>query len=107
MDILKDKTQKRYTYISRYTPFYYYYNTEDDKYIYGLTSHLNTNIPYALHAVKEYDTLESLSNYYYGRPDYFWIIADFNQIQDSFINLKENFKTLKIPSISDISFKAI
>ena len=106
-DVLRDKSQKRYSYISRYTPFYYYYNTKDDKYIYGITSQLNTNISYVAHKITEKDTLDSLSLKYYGRPDLYWVIADFNRIQDPFIQLWGKYDVLHIPTLSDISFKEI
>ena len=106
MDILKDKQTKEYSYLSRYAGFPFYFNTEDNKYIYGLTNQFNTeNIPYQLHTLLPTDNLDYLSDYYYGRPDFFWIIADFNHIQDPFINLSEHFTKLKIPSVADLSYK--
>jgi len=105
MNVLRDKTQKRYSYISRYTPFSYYYHTEDDKYIYGTTSHLVKNITFVAHKVTQADTLDSLALNYYGRPDLYWVIADFNNIQDPFINIFEHYEVLNIPTISDITFK--
>lgn len=104
MDILKDEQYKEYENISRYTSFPTYYNTVDDKYIYGLTGHLSQDIEYVGHKVTSIDTLDSLSQYYYGRPDYFWIIADFNHISDPFVKLSDKFTTIKIPTLSDIKF---
>lgn len=106
MDILKDKQNKNYDYVSRYTSFPFYYNGEDDKYMYGLTSYLDEKDTYVLHVIKEGDSFDSLANKYYGRPDYYWIICDYNRIQDPFIELYGNIKTLKIPSLSTISFKS-
>lgn len=71
MDILKDKQTRQYDYISRYAGFPFYYNTKDNKYIYGLTSQLSTSVRYTVHTVLPSDNLDYLSNYYYGRPDYF------------------------------------
>ena len=105
MDVLKDKSKKSYPYISRYSPFSYYYHSKDDKYIYGITSYLIEDAPYVLHSVKETDTFFSLSEYYYGRPDLYWIIADYNRIVDATIEISKRKKTLRIPSISDITFK--
>ena len=106
MNILKNKSYNNPNYLSRYSSFPYYYNTEDDKYENGITSQLGVeDVPYVLHKVIDYDTLDSLALAYYGRPDYFWIIADFNRIRDPFINLKDHYKSLKIPSISNIYFK--
>ena len=105
MDCLKDKAIKSYDYTSRYSAFPYYYHTLDDKYIYGITSQLNEDTEYVLHTVVDTDTLDSLALKYYGRPDLFWVIADFNRIQDSYMVLFNNFKTIKIPSLSGIRFK--
>ena len=104
MDILKNKQKVSYDYTSRYIPFYTYYNTVDNKYMYGLTSHLNKDVPYVVHSVKQEDTLDSLAYKYYGRPDYFWIIADFNNINDSFVELWKKYKTVRVPSLSKIEF---
>lgn len=105
MENLKQKTYKTYDYISRYQPFPYYYNEEDKKYIYGITSQLKKNITYVLVNIKQFDTLDSLAEKYYGRPDYYWVIADYNDIQDPFIQLWGNYKTLKIPTLGSISWK--
>lgn len=105
MDVLTDKSKKAYSYISRHAPFSYYYHTKDKKYIYGITSYLKEDAPYVLHDVKEVDTLFSLAEHYYGRPDLYWIIADYNRIVDATIEIFGRYKTLKIPSISDITFK--
>lgn len=107
MDVLTNKAYKTYDSLSRYTVFPYYYNSEDDKYIYGVTGQLNTNVAVIAHKVSNRDTLDSIALKYYGRPDYWWVIADFNRIQDPYINLSENFKILNIPSISNISFKKV
>ena len=104
MDRLENKSYKQYDYVSRYTPFPTYYNTLDDKYIYGITDHLNKDISYMIHKVSDYDTLELLANAYYGRPDFYWILADFNDIVDPFIVLKEKYSTLKIPNMTKLYF---
>ena len=105
MDVLTNKQTKTYPYISRYAGFPYYYNTVDDKYIYGVTAQLETNIAYVAHQVTQYDTLESLALTYYGRPDYYWVIADYNRIQDPFIKLIDHFDIINIPTLSNISFE--
>lgn len=105
MDILKNKQLRNYDYVSRYSNSYYYYNTEDGKYMHGLTNQLRNDTNYVLHRVIPTDNLDYLANYYYGRPDLFWIIADFNRIPDSFVELYPDFKTLKIPSISNLEYK--
>lgn len=106
MDILKDKSYKSNdSYISRYENFPFYYNIEDNKYIYGLTSQLKKDLTYTTIKLKPGDTLDFLANKYYGRPDYYWVIADFNNIQDPFINLLENFSEIKLPSIANLEFE--
>lgn len=104
MDTLKNKSYKSFDYISRYTSFPYYYNTLNDKYIYGITSHISKNVSYTIHKVRDYDTLDLLANSYYGRPDLYWIIADFNDISDPFTNISEKFESIKIPSLGGIYF---
>lgn len=102
MEVLTDKTYKEYTKISRYSIYPYYYHKMDDKYVYGLTNHIDKdNTPYVNHIVKLGDTLDTLSLHYYNNPTYFWIIADFNNIQDPYIQLKVDSK-LKIPTFSAI-----
>lgn len=104
MDRAKNKSYKQYDYISRYTSFPYYYQELDGKYFYGITGHINKNINYNVHNIKDYDTLDLLALTYYGRPDFYWIIADFNNIKDPFINLYENFDTIKIPTLTQIYY---
>lgn len=105
MEVLKDKAYKTYLALSRYAPFPYYYNSEDGKFIYGLTKNVGQDVSYTLHTVQEYDSLDSLALYYYGRPDYYWVIADFNRIRDPFIHLRDEFKEIRIPSLTNISFE--
>lgn len=105
MESLKQKSYRTYDYISRYQPFPYYYNEVDKKYIYGLTSQLKKNINYAKVKITQFDTLDSLAEKYYGRPDLYWVIADFNDIVDPFIQLFGNYESLNIPTLGSISFK--
>lgn len=105
MDVLTDKQQREYDYISRYSSFSFYYNNQDGKYIYEVTSQLSDNIEYVAHKITQSDTLDSLSYYYYGRPDLYWVIADFNRIQDPFVRLFGNYKSLKVPKLSNISYQ--
>ena len=101
-----DKTYKTYTKLSRYNNFTYYYQSNDKKYIYGITSRLNDKTSYTNYLVKKNDTLDTLALYYYNNPTYFWIIADFNRISDPYKKLDEN-TYIKIPSFSSISFENI
>ena len=92
-------------YVSRYSGFPIYFHSKDQKFMRGLTENLDKNCPYVVADVNTWTNLDELSNYYYGRPDYYWVIADFNSIQDPFTPLFPKYKTLKIPSISQIKFK--
>lgn len=104
MEALSKKQYKSYDRVSRYSVFPYYYNRLDDKYVYGITSWLKKDdTPYVAHTVVRNDTLDSLSLYYYGNPLQFWIIADFNNIQDPYEELKEG-TLLKIPTYNSIEF---
>lgn len=105
MDVLKDKTYKDYEYICRYSSTPYYFNTKDQKYVYGIGEQLGKNIPYVAHKVKDTDTLDYLSLKYYNNPTYFWVIAYFNDIFDVYEKLIDNYKIIKIPSISGIYFE--
>ena len=82
METLKQKKEFKITddYLSRYSNFPYYYNTRDKKYVDGLTANLQKDSPYVTVSVDFTTTLDGLAAKYYGRPDYFWIIADFNSI---------------------------
>lgn len=104
MDILKNKQFREYNYISRYAGFPFYYNTLDNKYVYGTTAQLKTNVPYVLHKVVQNETLDSIALDFYNNPTFFWVIADFNRIQDPYKKLKVG-EELKIPTLSDISFE--
>ena len=103
MDILKDKSYRSYDYISRYSAFPYYFNTEDNKYIYGTTARLKQDIGYSLYIVKRNDTFDSIALEYYNTPTLFWVIADFNKIQDPFTKLEVGQK-IKVPTLSAIQF---
>lgn len=104
MNVLTDKSIKNYDYTSRYAPFPFYFNNNDNKYVYGLTGQLSLNTEYSIHNVTDTDTLDSLALYYYGRPDLYWVIADFNRIQDPYIKLDEVFNFLYIPALAGIRF---
>ncbi len=105
MDILKDKSKRDYNYTSRYSIAYYYYNTADKKYMYGLTNNLSDKTEYTRHNVEYEDTLDSLALKYYGRPDLYWVIADYNRIQDPWIKLYDKFNYVCIPSLGQIRYK--
>ena len=105
MNVLKDKSSRTYFYTSRYATLPYYYNTLDKKYIYGISKNLNTNTDYVLHNLVDSDSLDSLALKYYGRPDLFWVIADFNNLNDPYIRLVDKMSSIKIPSLSGITWR--
>ena len=107
MDTLKNKTYENYDYLSRYTQVPYYFDTINEREIYGIGSNLLKNSPYVSHQLTSEDTLHSLSLQYYNNPTYWWVIAYFNDIQDAFIPLIEHYNILQIPNISSITFGRI
>ena len=107
MDTLKNKIYESYDYLSRYTSVPYYFDTLSQREIYGIGTNLQKDSPYVAHKVLEEDTLHSLALQYYNNPTYWWVIAYFNDIQDSFVSLKDNYSILKIPNIASITFGRI
>ena len=105
MNVLKDKSSRTYFYTSRYATLPYYYNTLDKKYMYGISKNLNTNTDYVLHNLVDSDSLDSLALKYYGRPDLFWVIADFNNLNDPYIRLVDEMSSIKIPALSGITWR--
>ena len=105
MNVLKDKSSKTYLYTSRYATLPYYYNTLDKKYMYGISKNLNTNTDYVLHNLVDSDSLDSLALKYYGRPDLYWVIADFNNLNDPYIRLVDKMSSIKIPALSGITWR--
>lgn len=103
MDILTNKSYKTYSRVSRYSVFPYYYNTEDKKYMYGTTSYLDDTTPYSTYVVLRGDTLDTLALEFYNNPTFYWIIADFNRIQDPYAKLKVG-SHIKVPVFSSITF---
>lgn len=103
MDILKDKSYKQYDKVSRYSPFPYYYNIEDEKFMYGVTANLKDDIAYTIHVVKHGDTFDSIALKYYNNPTYYWVVADFNKYRDAFIELEDGQK-IKVPAFSSLEF---
>ena len=103
MDKLTNKAYRQYDYISRYTSFPYFYDTEEDKYIYGTTAYIKSETPYVIHKAELRDTYDSIALKYYNNPTLYWVICDFNRIQDPFSEI-EIGTLIKIPTISNISF---
>lgn len=104
MDDLKNKMFNNFDYVCRYTSVPYFYNKRLEREWYGIGQQLLKTTAWVAHEVKPEDTLDTLALTYYNNPTYWWIIAYFNNIPDPFINLKEKFDILKIPSISSIEF---
>ena len=104
MDVLKNKNYMQYDYISRYTGVPYYYNSEDQREIFGLSKNMIKNAKTITHKVKPADNLHSLALKYYNNPTYWWVIAYYNDIPDAFISLKDRYESLEIPNISTIKF---
>ena len=107
MDTLKNKIYASYDYLSRYTNVPYYYDSLSDREVYGIGTNMKTDTEYVTHKVRSNDTLHSLALKYYNNPTFWWVIAYFNNIQDSFKPLRDKYQTLKIPNISSIEFGGI
>ena len=107
MDTLKNKVYAKFDYLSRYTDTPYYYDTLCDRQIYGIGTNLKNNTEFVTHTIKSNDTLHSLALKYYNNPTFWWIIASFNDIQDSFKPLRDKYTTIKIPNISSVEFGRI
>ena len=105
MDTLKNKTYFNFDYLSRYTSTPYYYDTKNDKEVYGVGSLMNTSLNFYSYSTKAGDTLDYIALKYYNNPTYWWILAYFNHIIDALTPLAEG-TTIKIPNISSISFGA-
>lgn len=106
MNVLKDKKYRSYDKLSRYTTFPYYYHTLDKKYVYGTTSHLDDKTVYKLYKVQLNDTWDKIALDAYNNPVYYWILCDFNGIQDPFKE-PEVGMYIKIPVLSTIEFRRL
>ena len=104
MDKLIDKSYKKYSRLSRYSTFPYYYDTSCNKYLYGTMSHLDSTTPFTSYVVKKNDTYDSISLAFYNTPLYFWVICDFNNVNDPF-SIPEEGSSINIPILSSIEFE--
>jgi len=103
-EVLVDKQTKTYDRLSRYQTVPFYYNTVDNKYIYGITSWLKDDTAYVLHEVtRPEEDFDYLAYLYYGDPTKYWAICDYNRITNPFQKLNIGDK-IKIPVISEIEF---
>lgn len=105
MEKLINKQSTTFDYTSRYAGVPFYFDTKAEKEIYGIGRQIKFNTPYLLHAVKAGDTLDSLALTYYNNPTYWWVIAYFNKINDPFVDIVRTYRTLKVPTISNIVFE--
>lgn len=106
MDTMKDKVYEAYDYTCRYTTVPYYYDTLNERYVYGIGTNMIKNISFVSHKLSTEDTLDSLALKYYNNPTYWWIIAYFNDIQDAFKPLIDQMEVIQIPSLASIEFGA-
>lgn len=104
MDVLTNKKYRTYEKVSRYSPEPYYYNTVDNKYVVGTYHQLRTDTTFQIYVVRRNDTYDSIALQFYNNPTYYWIITDFNRVNDPFVPPKEGVR-LKIPSFSGIRFE--
>lgn len=104
MDILTNKKFQPYDYNSRYSTTPYFFNTVDQREIYGIGQRISQDLPYTLHTIGPRQTLDSLALRYYGNPTFWWVIAYFNNIQDALAPIINTYATLKIPTISKVTF---
>ena len=103
MDRLQQKAYRTYNYISRYSSFPYYYNTEDEKYIYGTTAYLDASTPYTLYKVQKTDTWDSMALKFYNSPTFFWILCDCNRVRNPY-EMPEVGTLIKVPALTNIKF---
>lgn len=103
-DTLLHKSYLQYDKISRYSPFPYYYDNNDDKYVSGITNQLDDSTDFIYYRVKAGDTYDSIALKYYDNPTYYWIICDFNRILDSLSRPKVG-ELIKVPTFSQLRYK--
>lgn len=99
----KDAHLKSYEKVSRYTSVPFYYDSDSDKYIYGTAKKMKRNTPFAEYQVKQGDTFDSLALDNYDDAQFYWVIAEFNGINDPFLKLRVGAK-IRIPVLSEIEF---
>lgn len=99
------KNYKSYNYISRYETFPYFYDKDNNKYYYGLTSYLdNENASgYTIYQVKPGDSYDSIALNHYGCALFYWVILDYNRILDS-LTPPTPGTTLRLPPLNSITY---
>ena len=104
MEVLDNKQYKTFNQFSRYQNVPYYFHRIDKKYVSGTTTHIDKNTPFILYKTKLNDNLDTIALSFYNNPTYYWIIADFNNIQNPFTTFGID-EELKIPIFNEITFK--
>lgn len=98
------KNYKTYSYLSRYESFPYFYDKDNNKYYYGLTSFLDTsNTSYTIYEVKPGDSYDSIALDNYGSALFYWIITDYNRVFDALTPPKPGTQ-LRLPPLNAIRF---
>ena len=103
MDVLRRKQYKQYSKLSKYQLSPIYYHTLDEKYIQGNPCNLSIDTPFIWHTIQHNDSWDGIALFYYGNPTYYWIVCDFNRIQNPFDKPVVGAKIM-IPTFSDIVF---
>lgn len=98
-----EKYKKNYDYISRYEAFNYFYDPKNNKYYYGLTSHLRNDTSYVIYEVKPGDSYDSIALDHYGCALFYWVITDYNRIVDA-ITPPEPGTQLRLPALNSIVY---
>ena len=101
---LVDKSYLEYRKISRYSNFPYYFNKTDGKYVGGTTNNLDDNTEFIYYTVQAGDSYDSIALKYYDSPLYYWIICDFNRIEDCLEKPKVGTR-IKVPTFSALRYK--
>lgn len=104
-NILKNKQYKTYDKLSRYSQFPVYYNSVDEKWVTATTSYLSQeDTPYQNYTVVGTESYDLLALAFYNNPTLYWVICDFNRIQDCFTDPIKG-TVLKIPVLSSIKYR--
>ena len=104
MDVLSEKYYVQCDKLSRYSDIPAYYHKVDNKYMYGISKNLDQSTPYDTYKIKQGDTFDTLALKFYNDPSYYWILADYNRVNDPFAKLKVD-TYIRIPVLSSINFE--
>lgn len=101
-----NKHYKNYDYISRYESFPYFYNKEDNRYVYGMSSNIKKSCAYTDYTVKPGDSYDSIALNLYGCSLFYWVICNFNDVFDCFDKPAVG-TVLRIPALNSLSFEEV